>query len=340
MKYACLILLLIIGTTVSCKKKSGGADLPPSDLTLTADVKTDNSGNVIFKATAKNATSFEFDFGNGVFQIVPSGEVTYKYPASGNYTVKVTAKNATAFTAVKSIQISVAVEMALIWSDEFNTPGAPDPAKWSYNIGTGSNGWGNNESQYYTDRPENVAVSNGTLKITARKESFGGSNFTSARILTQNKFSFKYGRIEARAKLPAGIGTWPAIWMLGANFASAGWPACGEIDIMEHVGAQLNKIYGTLHYPGFSGGNAVGGSVTVPNVTTEFKVYSAEWNASTIRFFVDGVPFFTFNNTSSLPFNQNFFIIMNVAMGGNFGGTIDPAFNSATMEVDYIRVYQ
>ncbi len=340
MKYACLILLLIVGTTVSCKKKSGGADLPPSDLTLTADVKTDNSGTVIFKATAKNATNFEFDFGNGVFQLEPSGEVTYKYPASGNYNVKVTAKNATSLTAVKTMQISVTVQMALIWSDEFNTPGAPDPAKWSFNIGTGSNGWGNNESQFYTDRPENVSISNGTLKITARKESFSGSSYTSARILTQNKFSFKYGRIEARAKLPAGVGTWPAIWMLGANINTVSWPACGEIDIMEHIGSQLNKIYGTLHYPVFFGGNAVGGSVTVPNVTTEFKVYSAEWNASTIRFFVDGVPFFTFNNTSALPFNQNFFIIMNVAMGGNFGGTIDPAFNNATMEVDYIRVYQ
>lgn len=314
--------------------------MPPSDLTLTADVKTDNSGTVTFKATAKNAVSFEFGYGNGVFVIDTDGEVTYKYPQTGNYTVKVTAKSASGLTAVKTIQISVTVEMALIWSDEFNTPGAPETGKWDYNIGTGSNGWGNNESQYYTSRPENVSVSNGTLKITARRESYLGSNFTSARILTQNKFSFKYGRLEARAKLPAGIGTWPAIWMLGNNINTVSWPACGEIDVMEHVGSQLNKIYGTLHYPGFFGGNAVGGNVTVPNVTTEFKVYSVEWNESTIRFFVDGVPFFTFNNSASLPFNQNFFIIMNVAMGGNFGGTIDPAFNSATMEVDYIRVYQ
>ena len=143
-----------------------------------------------------------------------------------------------------------------------------------------------------------------------------------------------------RAKLPAGIGTWPAIWMLGSNISTTAWPACGEIDIMEHKGSQLNKIYGTLHHPGHSGGNADGGTVTVTNASTEFHKYTAEWSASSIKFLVDDVVFYTFANTSSLPFNQNFFIILNVAMGGTFGGAVDPAFSSAAMEIDYVRVYQ
>ncbi|HEX4958406.1 MAG TPA: family 16 glycosylhydrolase [Lacibacter sp.] len=336
-----IFLFCVALISFSCKKKSSGVtDTAPSNLNLSAVVSTDNSGNVEFTATANNAVNYEYDFGNGVFQNVPSGKVTYKYPASGNYTVKVTAKSSGGQSVSKSIDISVAVALTLVWADEFNTPGAPDAGRWNYDIGTGSNGWGNNESQYYTSRPENVVVSNGTLKITARRESFSGSNFTSARIVTRDKFSFKYGKVEARAKLPVGIGTWPAIWMLGNNISTVGWPACGEIDIMEHVGSQLNKIYGTVHYPGFSGGNAVGGTVNVSNVTTEFHVYAVEWTSATIKFMVDGSTFFTFNNTAALPFNQNFFIILNVAMGGNFGGTIDPAFNSSAMEIDYIRVYQ
>ena len=340
MKFVAAILMLLV-INCSCKKKSSDpVDVAPSDFTLVADVSTDNSGNVSFTASASNAVNYEFDFGNGVFQTAASGKITYKYPASGTYTAKVTAKSAGGQSATKSLSFTVSVALTLVWSDEFDVAGAPNSSRWGFDIGTGSNGWGNNESQYYTSRPENVVISNGTLKITARREAFSGSSFTSARLVTRDKFSFKYGKVEARAKLPAGIGTWPAIWMLGNNFSTVGWPACGEIDIMEHVGSQLNKIYGTVHYPGFSGGNAVGGTTNVSNVTTEFHKYGVEWTSATIKFLVDDVVFFTFNNTSNLPFNQNFFIIMNVAMGGNFGGTIDPAFNSAFMEIDYIRVYQ
>jgi len=249
-------------------------------------------------------------------------------------------KNSSGQMISKSLKISVSVGLSLIWSDEFNTGTAPEPAKWNYDIGTGSSGWGNNELQYYTSRAENVNVSNGTLKIIARKEVYSGSNYTSARLLTRDKFSFKYGKVEARAKMPAGIGTWPAIWMLGANIGNVGWPACGEIDVMEHVGSQLNKIYGTVHYPGFSGGNAVGGTINISNATTEFHIYAAEWNDTAIRFYVDGTLYFSFANNPSIPFNHNFFLLMNVAMGGNFGGAIDPAFSQTQMEVDYIRVYQ
>lgn len=327
----------------SCSKSNstgGGGSVAPSNLVVNATVSTDNSGNVSFVATATNAVTFDFDYGNGVFQTVVNGVVTYKYPASGTYTVNVITKSSSGQSISKSIQITVAVSQSLIWSDEFNTPGAPDPGKWGYDIGTGSGGWGNNELQYYTNRAENVSVSGGTLKIIAKKETYSGSAYTSARMLTKDKFSFKYGKVEFSAKLPTGVGTWPAIWSLGNNINTVGWPACGEIDFMEHIGAQQNKIFGTLHHPGFSGGNANGGSVIISNASTAFHKYTVEWTAALIRFSVDDTPFYTFPNTGSLPFNQNFFLIMNVAMGGNFGGPVDPAFVSSTMEVDYIRVYQ
>lgn len=311
---------------LSCgKKESAPSAVTPTNLTLNAVVSTDNSGNVAFTATATNATTYDYDFGNGVFQTVPSGMVTYKYPAAGTYTVNVIAKSSTGQTASKSTQITVAVAQSLVFSDEFDANGAPDPSKWGYDIGTGSGGWGNNELQYYTNRLDNAFVSNGTLKIKAIKENFSGSAYTSARILTQNKFSFKYGKVEVKAKLPAGVGT---------------WPACGEIDIMEHKGSQLNKIYGTVHHPARFGGNADGGTRDITNATTEFHIYTMEWNATSIKFLVDGNVFHTVANTSSLPFNQNFFLIMNLAMGGTFGGAVESGFNNATMEIDYIRVYQ
>jgi beta-glucanase (GH16 family) len=335
--------LYTIGILVllACGKKNstgGTTATPPTNLTVSATVSTDNSGNVSFTASATNANTYDYDFGNGVFQTVPSGVVTYKYPSSGTYTVNVIAKSAGGLTISKSIVITVNVAVSLLWSDEFNTPGAPDAAKWGYDIGAG--GWGNNESQYYTNRNTNVEVSGGTLKIKALKETFSGSQYTSARLLSKDKFSFKYGKIEARAKLPVGIGTWPAIWMLGSNFPTAGWPACGEIDIMEHLGRDLNKIFATLHYPNNFGANGPGGSVVISNATTEFHKYTADWTATSIKFYVDDMLFYTFANNNSLPFNQNFFLILNIALGGNFGGTIDPSFNSAMMEIDYIRIYQ
>jgi len=324
---------------LSCGKNKTTPNNPaPTNLTVNAVVATDNSGNVAFTASATNAVTYEYDYGNGVFATVPSGSVTYKYPASGTYTVNVIAKGSGGQTISKSIQVTVTVTLSLLWSDEFDTPGAPDPAKWGYDTGAG--GWGNNELQHYTNRLDNAVVSNGTLKIILKAESYSGSAYTSARLLSKNKFSFKYGKVEARAKLPLGGGTWPAIWMLGDNINTAPWPACGEIDIMEHVGNQLNRIFGTVHHPGHSGGNADGGSTMISNVTTEFHRYGVEWTPASIKFSVDDVVFYTFANSSSLPFNQNFFMILNVAMGGNFGGAVAPGFTSSEMEIDYIRVYQ
>ena len=341
MKYILSVITIGSFLLLSCgKKESAPSVVTPTNLTLNAVVSTDNSGNVAFTATATNATTYDYDFGNGFFQTVPSGIVTYKYPAAGTYTVNVIAKSSSGQTASKSTQITVAVAQSLVFSDEFDANGAPDPSKWGYDIGTGSGGWGNNELQYYTNRLDNAFVSNGTLKIKAIKENFSGSAYTSARILTQNKFSFKYGKVEVKAKLPVGVGTWPAVWMLGSNITTVSWPACGEIDIMEHKGSQLNKIYGTVHHPARFGGNADGGTRDITNATTEFHIYTMEWNATSIKFLVDGNVFHTVANTSSLPFNQNFFLIMNLAMGGTFGGAVESGFNNATMEIDYIRVYQ
>jgi beta-glucanase (GH16 family) len=233
---------------------------------------------------------------------------------------------------------SFAQQDSLIWSDEFDEPGSPNATKWGYDVGAG--GWGNNEAENYTKRTDNAVVSDGTLKIILKKENYQYSLYTSARLLTKGKFSFTYGTIKVRAKLPAGGGTWPAIWMLGNNISSVGWPACGEIDVMEHVGNQLNKIFGTLHYPGHSGGSSEGGSVMNSTATTDFHVYSAYWSPTVINFYVDDALFYSHLNSVDLPFNHNFFIILNVAMGGNFGGAIDPAFTSTEMEVDYVRVYQ
>lgn len=224
----------------------------------------------------------------------------------------------------------------LIWADEFNTNGAPDTDNWVYDLGAG--GWGNEEEQTYTSDAANVIVDDGLLKITAINT---GSQYTSARIKTQGLFDFTYGRVEARAKLPAGEGTWPAIWALGSNFDTVGWPDCGEIDIMEHAGNNLNTVHGTLHYPGNSGGNADGGTVTVDTATTQFHTYTVEWSPSEILFVVDDtVVYHTFVNDNTTPFNNDFFLIINLAMGGTFGGTIDAGFTQDTLEVDYIRVFQ
>jgi beta-glucanase (GH16 family) len=224
----------------------------------------------------------------------------------------------------------------LVFFDEFNLDGAPDSSKWSYDLGN-NNGWGNGELQSYTNSPSNVIVQGGNLVITAKKT---GSSYTSARLKSENKYEFKYGKVEFRAKLPAGAGTWPALWMLGQNYATNTWPACGEIDIMEHKGNQPNIILGSVHYTGRSGGNSVTSQILSSNVSSEFRKYKVIWSPQSIRFYVDNVLFHSVINSNSLPFNSDFFLIMNVAMGGTFGGTVDPAFSQSSMEVDYVRVYQ
>lgn len=232
----------------------------------------------------------------------------------------------------------------LIWEDNFDTDGAPNTANWTYDLGTGDNGWGNSESQHYTDRADNVIVADGVLKITAKKESFIGSNYTSARLKTQGLFDFTYGRIDVRAKLPEGAGTWPAIWMLGANFETVTWPACGEIDITEHVGNSQGLIHGTIHTTSSSGASVNSGTKNVSDASSEFHVYSVNWSENEISFLIDDEVYYTYKPTTkdanTWPFDADQFIILNVAMGGNFGGAIDAAFTESTMEIDYVKVYQ
>ncbi|WP_298421938.1 glycoside hydrolase family 16 protein [uncultured Kordia sp.] len=224
----------------------------------------------------------------------------------------------------------------LVWEDDFNTDGAPDAANWTYDLGDG--GWGNGELQEYTNASENVTIEDGMLKITAIKD--GSGNYTSSRLKSENLYEFTYGRVEVRAKLPASQGTWPAIWMLGANFDTVGWPVCGEIDIMEQKGQDKNTVLGTVHHPGVSPGAGDGATTSLPTSTTEFHNYTVEWTATEIIFLVDDFVFHTVTNDATLPFNNDFFLILNVAMGGTLGGDIDPAFTQDTMEIDYVRVYQ
>ena len=234
----------------------------------------------------------------------------------------------------------------LVMYDEFDGNGAPSSTLWDYNIGTGSNGWGNNELQYYTDRSDNVKVEDGMLHIIARQESYMGSGFTSARILTKGKYEQQYGRFEARMKLPWGQGIWPAFWLLGADIDTVGWPQCGEIDIMENRGQEPTLINGTLHGPGYSAGESIGKGYDLVNdrFDTDFHVFGIEWGPGYINFYVDDV-LYNQLTPEDVPgewvYDHPFFIIINVAVGGNYVGppneeTVFPQ----TMLVDYVRVYE
>lgn len=342
-----VILICLFLTTSSCKKADSGEGVnnssAPSNLVVNVNPSTDGSGNVLFTATANNAATYDYELGDGTIKTTTTGTLNYQYTLVGTntFTVNVTAKSTSGLSIKKTVQVTIEVKpqtTGLIWADEFDTDGAPNSAKWGYETGAG--GWGNNELQYYTNRTENAVVKDGVLKINAIKENYNGSPYTSARLVSKGKFAFTYGKVEVRAKVPAGVGTWPAIWMLGSNINTTPWPGCGEIDIMEHLGRDLNNIYGTLHYPGRSGSTADGSTLKISNATTEFHVYTLDWSATTIKISVDGKTVHTVANSTNIPFNHDFFFIMNVAMGGNFGGAVDPAVTNATMEVDYIRVYK
>lgn len=231
----------------------------------------------------------------------------------------------------------------LIWSDEFNDTFICEE-NWLFETIPPNNGsWFNNEQQYYTSRPSNASIENGTLKIIAKKESYRGKEFTSARMTTQNLFEFQYGKVQIRAKLPQGQGTWPALWMLGSNIDVVGWPECGEIDIMEHGDGQPGLITSTVHIPSGNPGvsSYSSGTKQLQNESSEFHLYEVVWSEESIVFSVDNTIHHTYTVTPDMPFHQNFFLIFNVAMGGDFvQNNIDPNFVSAEMIIDYIRVYQ
>ena len=235
----------------------------------------------------------------------------------------------------------------LVWSDEFNGT-TLDLNSWNQEIGNGSGGWGNNELEYYTNSQKNTLLSNGNLVIEARKEVIGGFNYSSARLTTQNKKTFKYGRIDIRAKLPVSKGMWPALWMLGSNITTVNWPACGEMDIMELVGSSPGRVRSTMHWKSTSGTHlSKGADYNLPSgdFSQQFHVYSMVWNQDIIQNYVDDKLILTTTVTdagaASYPFNANQFFIFNVAVGGDWPG---PPDNSTPfpqrMFVDYVRVFQ
>ncbi len=237
---------------------------------------------------------------------------------------------------------------ALVWSDEFDTDGLPDASKWLHDTARNRLGWYNNELQYYaSNRPENAVVQGGRLLITARRENlasasdWGGQRYTSARLITRGKADWTYGFFEIRAKLPCGQGTWPAIWTLGSG---GRWPQDGEIDIMEQVGSNPSRVFGTVHTQAGSGGNSTGGSAQVADACTAFHNYQMTWTAEAIEFAIDGATYFRYANPRSgnaaWPFTAPQFLLLNIAIGGDLGGTVDDRIFPVVMAIEHVRVYQ
>jgi beta-glucanase (GH16 family) len=244
------------------------------------------------------------------------------------------------------------VERKLVWSDEFDKAGAPDASKWGYDMGDGcpdNCGWGNNELEYYTNESKNVRVEGGNLIIEAHKEEKGGKPYTSTRIVSKGKGDWLYGRVEVKAKLPKGRGTWPAIWMLSTDWSYGGWPESGEIDIMEHVGFNPGVVHGTIHTEKYNHikNTQIGEQVQVPDFDQAFHIYAIEWTKDKIDFFIDTNLYLTINRNPSddfngWPFDKRFHLIMNLAVGGNWGGQkgVDESIWPQKLEIDYVRVYR
>ncbi len=354
-----LFLLLFLLLNMGCSK--GTATPPALNLTLEVQAADDGSGLVNFTAFAAGADRYYFDFGvssNEEAFRSTSGKASRRYPTSGSYTVKVTAYTPNDVSAVLTKEIEVEVResdegyrtaesypgMRLVWRDEFNSTQLSND--WVFDIGNGTEGWGNNELQYY--RRENVSLNGQYLTITAKKENFNGYSYTSSRIKTENRKSFKYGRIDIRAKTPKGQGIWPALWMLGSNFQTVSWPYSGEIDIMELVGGgpgKDNTVHGTLHYDNQGEYGTFSKAYSLPsgNFADQFHVFSIIWDENSITWLVDDKEFFTQDITdpSMSEFHQEYFLIFNVAVGGRWPGNPDSgtAFPQR-MLVDYVRVFQ
>jgi beta-glucanase (GH16 family) len=273
----------------------------------------------------------------------------------------IVACNAKAQTAEPPPSAAAPAGYTLVWADEFNAPDgtAPDPQKWTYDLG--GNGWGNHELESYTNHPQNAQSKSGSLVITARRESVtyqaGTRDYTSARIKTQNLFAQAYGRFESRIKIPKGEGLWPAFWMLGEDISTIGWPRCGEIDIMENIGKEPASVHASLHGPAAPGSDPANKKVTAnltqkfsllnnPNLSDDFHVYAVEWEPGTVRFFVDKENYATFTRSewpqdAPWPFDHKFFLILNLAVGGDWPGSPDAnTVFPQQMLVDYVRVYR
>ena len=374
-KFRILIIVLSFISVYACGSGGSGGDddidtnpnnpvvITPSNLEVEVTIvgldnnnpNGDGSGIVQFSATAMNAVKFGFKYGTQQEQQNTTGDFEYEFSQLGTetYTVTLYAYSSTGHGVSTNKFVTVFVEPELVWSDEFDVDGAVSTSNWLAETVPPFNGsWANGEKQHYTDRLDNAYVSNGTLKIVAKRETYTFENstkeYTSARLITKDKYEFTYGRIDVRAKLPDGLGTWPAIWTLGANIDAVSWPACGEIDIMEHWrhdNYPEGQVSSATHTTACSGGcpNVSVGHTNLPDYNTEFHVYSVEWKEDELNFLIDGNFRYRYRpspqTTDNWPYSADQFIILNVAMGGSWF-EIDPNFTESTMEVDYVRVYQ
>lgn len=337
----------------------------PSNLITTLTLSPTQKGTVTATIKADNANfySIQFETLNGFVSGTLQGGNTakYTYVDTGWFKVRFRAhvSDASFSEKIDSIYINFAevglengfkspesyAGYKLVWADEFNG-NSLDLNSWTYEVGRGEWGWGNNELQYYHEGEKNAVVADGKLTIIAKEESAGDANYTSARIITRGKREFQFGRVDIRARLPRGQGLWPALWMLGANIGSVGWPACGEIDIMELVGQKPNEVFGTAHWGTSvpSTFNSKKYRLTQGEFNDSFYVFSIVWEQNKIEWYVNDVKYHTITpvNTGSIyPFNNPYFFIFNIAVGGNLPGSPDATTRfPQTMEVDYIRVFQ
>lgn len=355
-------VLLISLFFLSCTNSEPALQaVSPSNLII--DITKDESlpNKVLITAKAENANYFVFSLGDGSEDIRnDNGELSYTYEEAGDYTIKVFAHTTTEVFISDEETVNIAVEETdivnegyespleyegykLVWQDEFEEDQLSND--YTFEIGTGSNGWGNNESQYY--REENTRLEEGFLVIQAKKENFQGREYTSSRIITEGKKEFKYGRFDIRARMPYGQGIWPAIWMLGSNFRDVGWPFCGEIDIMEMIGGQGREatVHGTVHWESDQGYANFGHSKDLNDGTLadEFHVFSIIWDENSIEWLIDNQSYGSIDTTPSHldEFREEFFFIFNVAVGGNWPGYPDNSTEfPQEMWIDYIRVFQ
>ena len=356
------ILLLAAPLFLGC-----GKDPNKPTVVLPTNISTQissNFGEVTVTVSADNANFYKVLFyvnGTPTTQVSTDGVATYTFASSGTYTLVSQAHSSETDFISKTETIVITVSTgtsgapttgyespisypnySLVWQDEFN--GTSLSSDWLYDIG--GNGWGNNELQYYNN--QNINLSGGILEITAKEEAFNASNYTSTRIKTQGQKSWKYGRVDVRAALPEGQGIWPALWMLGDNISTVGWPSCGEIDIMElkgGVGFNDRTVYGTIHWNEIGTHAQYGGDKTLTSgkFSDEFHVFSIIWNQTSITWLVDNAVYHTVDITDPEKgeLHENFFLIFNVAVGGDFPGSPDAtSIFPQSMYIDYVRVFQ
>jgi beta-glucanase (GH16 family) len=370
LKPTTLLMALMVILLNACREDEPASDvLLPSSIELEVSLDEEVEGKVDVTVTATSANFYSFDFGVDDATYVESedGIASFTYSEAGQYviTARAHALQDEFVETSENVEIAFTVPTVitqngdsgyrtptsydgytLVWNEEFVGTSLSD-ADWNYELGTGSSGWGNNELQYYQE--ENATVDGGRLTIEAREEVVQGSNYTSARLTTEGKKEFQYGRIDIRARAPYGQGIWPALWMMGSNFSTAGWPFCGEIDIMEMVGGVVDGggddvVHGTVHWDNDGQYANYGDSKTMPApLANAFHVYSIIWDENEIAWYIDDVRYNVIDITPPAlsEFHQPFFFIVNVAVGGNWPGDPDATTTFPQyMDVDYIRVFQ